>query len=418
MQSSRKLEFTIEARDVVVVRGMARTRLRVSPNLSQHVTQERWESLPEYLAETPGWARKGQLLGLVSGPCRGYFSLIPESVAVRDARNPTRLFERGRDFECDSEWGTLGRVVAGSIGGEQPVLVDYAYSLRRLDSIVEEARGKLVLRQGTPHIATPEPPALKAGETRLANLWWPKAAERLEATQLFLIQEVVPPKPPRLAEQLLPQTLQKLTRGEPVTVLAWGDSVTGGYPGAVVWHRQVIDGLHTRFPKAKITTRVLGWGAHNMADFLAAPPSSPFHYATQVLGSKPDLVISEFLNDFVLPPDRWEPQYRRVHADFKALGAEWIALTPHYVWPGWMGLPSERDCDRDPRPYVTFLREFCERNGVALADAAARYGQLWRKGIPFTTLMVNAVNHPNTAGMQILAESVLALFDGEKERSR
>ena len=70
------------------------------------------------------------------------------------------------------------------------------------------------------------------------------------------------------------------------------------------------------------------------------------------------------------------------------------------------------------RSYVTFLREFCERNGVALADAAARYGQLWRKGIPFTTLMVNAVNHPNTAGMQILAESVLVLFDGEKERSQ
>ncbi|WP_395092741.1 hypothetical protein [Armatimonas sp.] len=417
MQYSRKFELTVEAGSVVVVCGASTTRLRVSPNPRQQIKQERWESLPEYQAETPGWARRGQLLGLVSGPCRGYFSLIPESVAVRDARNPARQFERGRDFQCDSEWGTLGRVSSGSIGAEQPVQVDYAYALRRLDSIIEDTRGKLVLRRGTPHIATPEPPVLQAGERRLANIWWPKAGERLEAAQLFPLQETVPPKPQRSAELLLPRTLQKLTRGEPLTVLAWGDSVTAGYPGAVVWHKQVIDGLRLRFPKAKITTRVLGWGAHNMADFLAAPPSSPFHYATQVLGSKPDLVISEFLNDFVLPPDRWEPQYRRVHADFKTLGVEWIALTPHDVWPGWMGLTSERDCDHDPRPYVTFLREFCERNGVALADAAARYGQLWRKGIPFTTLMVNAVNHPNTAGMQILAESVLALFDAEGQRA-
>jgi hypothetical protein len=47
-----------------------------------------------------------------------------------------------------------------------------------------------------------------------------------------------------------------------------------------------------------------------------------------------------------------------------------------------------------------------------LADAARRYGRLWRQGIPYLTLMENGINHPNLAGHQILADSLLALFPG------
>jgi len=75
-----------------------------------------------------------------------------------------------------------------------------------------------------------------------------------------------------------------------------------------------------------------------------------------------------------------------------------------------MGLDRERDIDDDPRGYVKGLREFAARRGVALADASRRWGRLWRQGIPYTTLLGNAINHPDARGMEMFADALLALF--------
>ena len=75
-----------------------------------------------------------------------------------------------------------------------------------------------------------------------------------------------------------------------------------------------------------------------------------------------------------------------------------------------MGLNRERDVDDDPRPYVAGLREFAARNQVALADASRRYGRLWRQGIPYSTLMLNSINHPDARGMKLFADALMELF--------
>ena len=41
---------------------------------------------------------------------------------------------------------------------------------------------------------------------------------------------------------------------------------------------------------------------------------------------------------------------------------------------------------------------------------AIRYGRLWRQGIPYTTMMVNGINHPNAAGLKIFVDALKALF--------
>ncbi len=104
-----------------------------------------------------------------------------------------------------------------------------------------------------------------------------------------------------------------------------------------------------------------------------------------------------------------EERYGRLLDDFRAIGAEWIILTPHYVRPDWMGLDRECDIDMDPRPYVAGLRQFAAGHGVALADAARRYGRLWRQGIPHTALMLNSINHPDADGMKVFADALMAL---------
>ena len=45
-----------------------------------------------------------------------------------------------------------------------------------------------------------------------------------------------------------------------------------------------------------------------------------------------------------------------------------------------------------------------------LGDPRVRYGRLWRQGIPYSSLMLNSINHPDERGMKIFADSLMALF--------
>jgi hypothetical protein len=76
-------------------------------------------------------------------------------------------------------------------------------------------------------------------------------------------------------------------------------------------------------------------------------------------------------------------------------------------------LNRERNIDDDPRPYVAGLRQFAKLHHVALADAALRYGRLWRQGIPYSALMLNSINHPDARGMRIFADALMELLPPE-----
>jgi hypothetical protein len=260
----------------------------------------------------------------------------------------------------------------------------------------------------------PDLPELWEGETRLANIHLPGPISRLGEDNLFPVLESAFPEEPRevraLAEDLLPRTLAKLRSGEPLKILAWGDSVTG-YKRYQVFFKEW---LQTAFPSAQIELLTLAWGGKSSADYLAEPPGSEYHFEGKVLGAKPDLVISEFVNDASLEENETEilERHARLLAAFREIGAEWIILTPHYVKPDWMGLTSQHDIDEDPRLYVRVLREFSANHRIALADASRRYGRLWRQGLPFLTLMENGINHPNAFGHRLLAESLISLFAG------
>jgi hypothetical protein len=35
---------------------------------------------------------------------------------------------------------------------------------------------------------------------------------------------------------------------------------------------------------------------------------------------------------------------------------------------------------------------------------------LWRQGLPYTTLLYNGINHPNTYGMSLFADALMKVF--------
>ena len=371
------------------------------------VQHERYESLPDFAPKAAPWSKGVRLRGVVAEVCTVQGALDPDSVVVRAGPSPNaRLFAKGSDYEADLAAGTLGRLPGGAMAPGPPVFITYRYAQQRIDSIVRSVDGKIALKPGTPHTVVPEMPALAPGETRLANIYIQGRMERLTGDSLFPILEERFPEPPAPNTSLLPKTLAKLRSGALLKILAWGDSVTTYNR----YQSMFVEGLRRRFPRANIELVTEAWGGRNTASYLKEPPGSPHNYQEKVLAARPDLIVSEFVNDAALNEAQVEERYGKLLKDFEAIGAEWIILSPHYVRPDWMALTRQRDIDSDPRPYVKGIRNFAQTHKVALADAAARYGRLWRQGIPYMTLMENNINHPNLLGHSIFSDSLLALF--------
>ncbi|MBI2298818.1 MAG: hypothetical protein HYU66_07700 [Armatimonadetes bacterium] len=390
--------------------------LQVTPAVMREVRDELHGNLPMYNPNVGGWAKGARLKGLECFECTARFLLVPESLRLKSAPGDGPVLQKGKDFDIDLEWGTFGRIEGSPLTGESKIYADYRHGLNRLDRVVVTADGAVHLKEGVPHNSTPAAPTLEAGELPLVNVWVPGRTPQLSVDNLLPILETAFPDPPgpqpSLAEQLLPKTVARLRSGEPLRIIAWGDSVTAG--GFVAdpdrWQSQFVTRLQERFPKAKIELIHFGWGGRNTSSFLAEPPGSAFNYQEKLLDRKPDLIVSEFVNDAWMNAQQTEERYSKLLADFQAIGAEWIVLTPHYVRPDWMGLKSERDCDDDPRPYVKALRAWGRAHQVPIADAAARWGRLWRQGIPYTTLLLNAINHPNPLSMKQFADALMGLF--------
>ncbi len=381
------------------------------------VADEKIGKLPVFNPGGAEYARGEKLAGVRAQECSVRYALDPDSLVVR-AVPCGETFERGKDYEAELTWGCVGRLEGGKIGEAAPVYVSYAYGPMRLDAVVLTADKKIVLRKGVPHVANPVPPALTAGETRLANIWVTARLPKLAEANLFPVLESAYPESPKAsptpAEKTIPKTLAKLNAGGKVRILAWGDSVTdGGFvpePEKNRWQEQFARRLRARYPKAEIVLMTEAWGGRNTDSYRNEPPGSPKNYQEKVLDLKPDLIVSEFVNDAWLSEADVVQRYGRIRDEVKAIGAEWIILTPHYVRPDWMGLSSEKGIDEDPRAYVKALRKFTAENGLALADGSLRYGRLWRQGLPYSTLMMNNINHPNPHGMSLFADALMALF--------
>ncbi len=404
------------------VRLLQPVRLQVEPSPLQQINAETIPSLPLFDPASPGWLKGERLPGVRTQETTARFLLDPGSLEVRSAGQISVRYLPNADYAADLDWGTLGRLPGGRIPEGRPVLVSYRHGLSRLDTVVFSPTGQVSIMQGVPHIATPNPPDLPPGVKALCNLWLPGRLSRLRPENLFPILEgpeegLIHGGAVDLSERL-PVTVNKLKSGGRLRILAWGDSVTdGGYlpdPAAERWQTQFAARLRERFPRAEIELMTEAWPGQNTSGYLAQPPGSSYNYQEKVLGAAPDLVISEFVNDAWLSPQGVEQQYSRFLADFRERGVEWIILTPHYVRPDWMDLDREIEVDEDPRPYVHGLRQFVNihSRGVALADASRHWGRLWRQGLPYTTLLCNAINHPDRRGMKLFADSLVELLEG------
>ncbi len=416
-------------------------RLDVAPPVWKIVVDEKYEKLPIYNPTASPWGRGRVLRAVNACECAVFGALEPESVVVR-LESSGETLERGKDYEFEDSSGALGRLEGGKISPNGIVLVSYRCIESRIDSIVADDQGNVFLVCGKSTVLSPEPPILNEGQKRLGNVYLTGRAEKLGDDSVFPVDEVFSDEQDSLdakafvenvdryyaenggldvpsvstvgaAKKFLPNTWAKLTSGEEIRVLAWGDSVTacGFLPDDQRWQVKFVERLRAMFPNAKITLLTEAWGGRSSDSYRNEPSGSPKNYKEKVLDLKPDLIVSEFVNDAYMTEETVSKRYGEMKADFSANNIEWIILGPHYVRPDWMGLNSERDVDDDPRPLVKGLRKFSVANNIPFADTPNLYGKLWRSGIPYNTLMTNNINHPNAFGMELFAAALARLFE-------
>ncbi len=372
------------------------------------VRDEQHDTLPLSDPKAPGIFRGARLGQLATAECTAAGTLVSGTVRVKSGPGEAAAYAEGKDYALDPFWGRFGRVETGAIPADKPVWADYTYARQRLDSVALDASGKAVVRRGAPAMGVVLPPDLQPGDKALVNVWIPGPIDALSEENLFPVTSGLAPALPEssdAAEKLLPNTLRKLRSGDPLTLVAWGDSVTN----MCVYQKQFVAKLKERFPKANINLITAAWGGRGSRNYLEAPAGGEKDFVRDVLDPKPDVVVMEWVNDAYLDEAGVQTHYGGILSRLRGVGAEVIILTPHLVRPDWMDMKTLK-FDEDPRPYVKGLRQFAAANNVALADASKLWCQSWRRGLPYIAYLENSINHPDVRGHALFTEALMGLF--------
>ncbi len=400
--------------------GARELRQAVSVNIAPvelvQVRGEEHNPLPLFDPNAGSWRRGAKLKQLIAEECTGTGLAVPSSIRLTSQPGAAETFVADTDYVVDAFWAQIGRIEGGAIAPDQAVYVDYDYYPTRVDSILVDASGGVRVAQGKPGVGNIHLPEPGTGEVAVCTVWHNGILAGLEPENVFPIQFAATSTagPAPSAERLLPKTLAKLRNGEPVTIVAWGDSVTNGGglkagQDALWYQQQFLARLQERFPQSAITLHTAAWPGNSSNGYMSAPAGGQYDFKRDVLDRKPDLVTIEFVNDAYLQGDALNEQYAKIRDALRAIPAEIILITPHYVRQDWMNVSTVK-VDEDPRPYVRGLREFAEANGIAVADASRLWGELWRKGIPYPIILANAINHPDERGMTLFADALMAVF--------
>lgn len=207
------------------------------------------------------------------------------------------------------------------------------------------------------------------------------------------------------ADPAFPKLDAKLQLGQPVTVVCFGDSVTGLYyhtGGRRTYTNMVQIGLQRAYPNAPITAINAGISGNTTVDALA-------RIEADVLAHKPDLVTVMFgLNDMTrVPLDEYRANLKNIFAQCRGIGAEVMLCTPNSV------------TDTESRPtaklldYVAVVRELAAEEKTALADCYTAFEKVRDLSAMDWKFLMSDEIHPNMAGHKRIAETIVNTATGK-----
>ncbi len=206
------------------------------------------------------------------------------------------------------------------------------------------------------------------------------------------------------AEAAFPKLAAKVEAKQPVTVVCFGDSVTGVYyhtGGRRAYTAMVEIGLQQAYPETDITAINAGISGHTTVNALA-------RIDNDVLAKKPDLVTVMFgLNDMTrVPLEDYRANLKTIIAKCREIGAEVLLCTPNSVTTT-EGRPTEK-----LEEYVAVVREVAEAEATPLADCYADFVTLWQRDRFEWAMEMSDEIHPNMAGHKHIAEVIVEAVTG------
>ena len=391
------------------------TRFAVAPAPIVWMKNESLKLSPEV---PQGFSIGTRLTGPNAQDINALDSLIPSSLTLRKSPDGV-ILEQDVDYLLSAPHALLGIGPNSCVTPEDTVFASYAYAMMRIDSIFVDAEGSIGYASGIPHITTPESPHIPETCMRLVNIFCPYQATSLELNHIYAVMESADAVYTGSLAGRIPKTLRKLKNGERVVIVCWGDSVTAGGNASEPRYRYTevfANGLRCMFPQAQIEVHNISVGGSSSVNWLY-PEQYPFSWSARkdeldfnrITMLKPDLVTLEFVNDVGLEENVRFAAYEEIRHRLLETASEWILITPHFTHPSWMGIDMRGN---ENRPYVSFLKDYAGNHHLGLADASARWGHLWKEGIPYLTLLHNSVNHPENRGHRMFAEELWKCFAG------
>ncbi|HZZ45208.1 MAG TPA: SGNH/GDSL hydrolase family protein [Tepidisphaeraceae bacterium] len=214
-----------------------------------------------------------------------------------------------------------------------------------------------------------------------------------------------PLSPPTDVSALLPHAAQLLHSGEPLKLIAYGDSITAGGEATSV-NRQFpslyADYLRHEFPKSTITLENTATGGDTTANGIA-------RLSEKVLSHHPDLVLVAFgMNDHNIPGFGTPlPQFTAnltiiVNTIKSQTHADVILLSCFPPNPNW------HFGSHNMAAYAHATQTVAAQTHCAYADVYATFEKvLARKDVP--SLLGNNINHPNNFGHYLYLQTLESL---------
>jgi len=209
----------------------------------------------------------------------------------------------------------------------------------------------------------------------------------------------------------------------PVTIVAFGDSVTQGVTehrcleGSRVYHRLLQERLEAFFPTATFQTINAGVAGNSAMQGLE-------RLERDVLGHAPDLVLIAFgLNDALEGPPglaafgaALRAMVRRIRTE---TGAAVACLTPplmarrrspriHPDHEAFAGRIIHAQTSGALAACAGEIRRVATETGALLADVHAQWERLNRQGLDTDIWLANGLNHPDARGHRLAAELLFA----------
>ena len=201
------------------------------------------------------------------------------------------------------------------------------------------------------------------------------------------------------------QTSKRLAEGKPVTIVCFGDSITGVYyhtGGRRAYPEMLEIALRKNNPKAQVKVINAGISGHTTREALA-------RIERDVLDHQPHLVTIMFgMNDLTrIPRDEFKKNLVEIKDRCQKAGAEVLLCTQNNVIET-PGRPGEKLAE-----FTQLIRELAKEHRLGVADCHAEFAAAKTKDRREWRLLLSDEIHPNMAGHKLMAETIAQAILGK-----